>query len=83
MASIGMTIPAVAFASIWLDGPIVLGLGSTQIVELALTVVDADRAKDLHQRRHVEDIAEALAVGLEEDREGWVAAGDAEEIVLR
>ena len=41
MASIGMTIPAVAFASIWLDGPIVLGLGSTQIVEFALTVIVA------------------------------------------
>ncbi len=41
MASIGMTIPAVAFASIWLSGPIVLGLGSTQIVEFALTVLVA------------------------------------------
>ena len=41
MASIGMTIPAVAFASIWLSGPIVLGLGSTQIVEFALTVIVA------------------------------------------
>jgi Ca2+:H+ antiporter len=41
MASIGMTIPAVAFASIWLSGPIVLGLGSTQIVEFALTVMVA------------------------------------------
>ena len=39
MASIGLTIPAIAFASIWLDGPLVLGLGSTQIVLLALTVV--------------------------------------------
>jgi Ca2+:H+ antiporter len=41
MASIGMTIPAVAFASIWLDGPIVLGLGATQIVEFALTMMVA------------------------------------------
>lgn len=39
MASIGLTIPAIAIASIWLDGPLVLGLGSTQIVLLALTVV--------------------------------------------
>jgi Ca2+:H+ antiporter len=39
MASIGLTIPAIAVASIWLDGPLVLGLGSTQIVLLALTVV--------------------------------------------
>jgi Ca2+:H+ antiporter len=39
MASIGLTIPAVALASIWIDGPLVLGLGSTEMVLLALTVV--------------------------------------------
>jgi Ca2+:H+ antiporter len=39
MASIGLTIPAIAIASIWLDGPLLLGLGSTQMVLLALTVV--------------------------------------------
>jgi Ca2+:H+ antiporter len=39
MASIGLTIPAIAVASIWLDGPLVLGLGSTQTVLLAITVV--------------------------------------------
>ena len=39
MASIGLTIPAIAVASIWLDGPLLLGLGSTQMVLLALTVV--------------------------------------------
>ena len=39
MASIGLTIPAIAVASIWLDGPLVLGLGATQIVLLAITVV--------------------------------------------
>jgi Ca2+:H+ antiporter len=39
MASIGLTIPAIAVASIWLEGPLLLGLGSTQIVLLALTVV--------------------------------------------
>ena len=38
MASIGLTIPAIAVASIWLDGPLLLGLGATQIVLLALTV---------------------------------------------
>lgn len=37
MASIGLTIPAVAVASIWLSGPLLLGLGSTQIVLLAIT----------------------------------------------
>jgi Ca2+:H+ antiporter len=39
MASIGLTIPAVAVASVWLDGPLVLGLGPTQMVLLALTAV--------------------------------------------
>ncbi|MFE0250378.1 calcium:proton antiporter [Streptomyces sp. NPDC059010] len=39
MASIGLTIPAVALASIWLSGPLVLGLGPTHLVLLALTVV--------------------------------------------
>lgn len=39
MASIGLTIPAVAVASIWLTGPLVLGLGPTHMVLLALTVV--------------------------------------------
>jgi Ca2+:H+ antiporter len=38
MASIGMTIPAVALASIWLQGPLVLGLSATHLVLLALTV---------------------------------------------
>lgn len=39
MASIGLTIPAIAVASIWLDGSLVLGLGPTQIVLLAITAV--------------------------------------------
>ncbi|HEY3095598.1 MAG TPA: ionic transporter y4hA [Acidimicrobiia bacterium] len=39
MASIGLTIPAIAFASIWLEGPLELGLGGTQIVLLAITAV--------------------------------------------
>ena len=50
IASIGLTIPAIAVASIWIDGPLVLGLGSTQIVLLvitglfgALTVLPAER----------------------------------------
>jgi Ca2+:H+ antiporter len=41
MASIGLTIPVIALATIWLEGPLVLGLGSTQTVLLALTVVVA------------------------------------------
>jgi Ca2+:H+ antiporter len=39
MASIGLTIPAIAVASIWLDGPLVLGLDSTQIVLLTITTI--------------------------------------------
>ncbi|MEV4481268.1 calcium:proton antiporter [Micromonospora coxensis] len=39
MASIGLTIPAIAIASIWLDGPLLLGLGGTQLTLLALTAV--------------------------------------------
>ncbi|MGF1429534.1 calcium:proton antiporter [Kitasatospora sp. LaBMicrA B282] len=38
MASIGLTIPAVALATIWLNGPLILGLGATHLVLLALTV---------------------------------------------
>ena len=39
IASIGLTIPAIAVSMIWLDGPLVLGLGTSQIVLLGLTVV--------------------------------------------
>jgi Ca2+:H+ antiporter len=39
MASIGLTIPAIAVASIWLSGPLLLGLGPTQLVLLTLTVL--------------------------------------------
>ncbi|MFF4648581.1 calcium:proton antiporter [Streptomyces sp. NPDC001380] len=38
MASIGLTVPAVAAASVWLKGPLVLGLGPSHLVLLALTV---------------------------------------------
>ncbi|MFC7618111.1 calcium:proton antiporter [Actinokineospora soli] len=37
LASIGLTIPAIAIASIWLTGPLVLGLGGKEVVLLALT----------------------------------------------
>ncbi|KOY56974.1 calcium:proton antiporter [Streptomyces sp. XY332] len=39
IASIGLTIPAVALASVWLSGPLLLGLGPIHMVLLALTVV--------------------------------------------
>ena len=39
MASIGLTIPTIAIASIWLEGPLLLGLEPTHMVLLALTAV--------------------------------------------
>ncbi|WP_442913284.1 calcium:proton antiporter [Kribbella sp. CA-293567] len=39
LASIGLTIPAIAIASIWLTGPLVLGLDSKELVLFVLTVV--------------------------------------------
>ena len=39
MASIGLTIPTIAVASIWLDGPLARGLDNVQIVLLFMTAV--------------------------------------------
>ncbi len=39
MASIGLTIPTIAVAMIWIDGPLELGLESMQLVLLSITVV--------------------------------------------
>ena len=39
MASIGLTIPTLAVATLWLDGPLHLGLGSLQIVLLVISVL--------------------------------------------
>jgi Ca2+:H+ antiporter len=39
VASIGLTIPTIAVASIWLDGSLLLGLSSLQITLLGLTAV--------------------------------------------
>lgn len=41
IASIGLTIPVIALASIWIDVPLVLGLGPTQIVLLFTTAIIA------------------------------------------
>jgi Ca2+:H+ antiporter len=38
IASIGLTVPSIAVATIWLEGPLYLGLGPTQMVLFALTV---------------------------------------------
>ena len=39
LASIGLTIPAIAIASIWMDGPLQLGLSGNELVLLAVTAV--------------------------------------------
>lgn len=39
MASIGLTIPVIAVATVWLEGPLLLGLGGTQLVLFALTML--------------------------------------------
>ncbi|MEV0583311.1 hypothetical protein [Nonomuraea sp. NPDC050310] len=39
LASIGLTIPAIAVSSLWLDGSLTLGLGPKEMVLLALTVI--------------------------------------------
>ncbi|THA58257.1 calcium:proton antiporter [Streptomyces sp. A1136] len=39
IASIGLTIPSIALATVWLSGPLLLGLGPVHMVLLALTVV--------------------------------------------
>jgi Ca2+:H+ antiporter len=41
MASIGLTIPVIAVSTIWIDTPLALGLGATQMVLFSLTVVVA------------------------------------------
>ncbi|WP_435769812.1 calcium:proton antiporter [Nocardioides sp. SYSU DS0651] len=59
MASIGLTIPAIAIASIWLDGPLALGLSPLQVVLLALSAmvsvltVVPGRAKPLNGVLHL------------------------------
>ncbi len=39
IASIGLTVPAIALASVWIDTPLVLGLEAKELVLLLLTVV--------------------------------------------
>lgn len=39
LASIGLTIPAIALASIWMDGPLLLGLSGVELVLLAVTAL--------------------------------------------
>jgi Ca2+:H+ antiporter len=59
MASIGLTIPTIAVATIWLDDPLELGLEPMQMVLLAITAVVSvltvvpGRAKPLHGGVHL------------------------------
>jgi Ca2+:H+ antiporter len=39
LASIGLTVPAVVIASVWLKLPLVLGLGAKEMAMLAMTFV--------------------------------------------
>ncbi|MFJ9823160.1 calcium:proton antiporter [Streptomyces sp. NPDC101160] len=39
IASIGLTIPSIALASVWLEGPLILGLGPLHMVLFVLTAV--------------------------------------------
>lgn len=71
MASIGLTIPAIAIAMIWLDGPLLLGLEPTQMVLLAVSVVVAmlsmsqGVAKNLAGIVHLVLLAAFLVVSLQ------------------
>ncbi|GAA2016217.1 calcium:proton antiporter [Nocardioides kribbensis] len=71
MASIGLTIPTIAVAMIWLDGPLVLGLEPTQMVLLAITVVVSSltiaqgRAKSLQGFVHLVLLATFLFLSVQ------------------
>ena len=71
IASIGLTIPAIAVAKIWLDGPLSLGLASTQLVLLflsalvgVLTVVPG-RSKPLQGALHLVLLATFVVVSIQ------------------
>lgn len=71
MASIGLTIPTIAIAMIWLEGPLLLGLEPTQMVLLAVSVVVAmlsivqGRANTLQGVVHLALLAAFLVVSLQ------------------
>jgi Ca2+:H+ antiporter len=71
IASIGLTVPAIAVAKIWLDGPLTLGLESTQLVLLflsalvgVLTVVPG-RSKPLQGALHLVLLAIFIVVSIQ------------------
>jgi Ca2+:H+ antiporter len=70
MASIGLTIPTIAVATIWLDDPLALGLEPMQMVLLAMTAVVSvltvvpGRAKPLNGGVHLVLLASFVFVSL-------------------
>jgi Ca2+:H+ antiporter len=71
IASIGLTIPVIAVAKIWLDGPLSLGLASTQLVLLflsalvgVLTVVPG-RSKPLQGALHLVLLATFVVISIQ------------------
>lgn len=71
MASIGLTIPAIAVASIWLDGPLNLGLEPMQIVLLFMTAIVSiltvvpGRAKPLQGGVHLVLLAAFIVLSIQ------------------
>ncbi len=71
MASIGLTIPTIAVASLWLDGPLNLGLEPSHMVLLALTAVVSvltvvpGRATRLQGGVHLVVLAAYLALSIQ------------------
>ncbi len=71
IASIGLTVPAIAVAKIWLDGPLSLGLESTQLVLLVLSAlvgvltVVPGRSKPLQGALHLVLLATFVAVSIQ------------------
>lgn len=71
MASIGLTIPTLAVASIWIDGPLSLGLEPMQMVLLLLTVIVGvltvvpGRAKPLQGGVHLVLLASFLFLSIQ------------------
>jgi len=81
IASIGLTIPAIAVVSVFLDGPLLLGLGSTQMVLLALTVVVSvltgvpGRATRLQGGVHLVLLAAFLFLAVNPSSSAWLQGG--------
>ena len=71
IASIGLTVPVIAVAKIWLDGPLTLGLEPTQLVLLFLSAlvgvltVAPGRSKPLQGALHLVLLATFIVVSIQ------------------